>query len=68
MRKQSAISNQQSALVEVLTKVYGFTNRMKVSLSFKDIDATFKTLNELSEYLVSIDVTDTPPPPPTRTR
>lgn len=43
-------------LVEVLTKVYGFTNRMKVDLAFKDTDAAFKTLNELSDYLISVDV------------
>lgn len=40
----------------ILTKVYGFTNRLKALLAFKDIDASFKTLSELSEYLVSVDV------------
>lgn len=41
--------------VEILTKVYGFVNRIKICLAFKDIAGIWKVVNELSEYLVSVD-------------
>lgn len=43
-------------LTEILTKIYGFTNRLKFFLAFDDVENSFKVLNEISEYLVSIDV------------
>jgi len=45
---------------EILTKVYGFVNRGKVCLAFKDMVGAFNVLNELSEYLVSVDCAPTP--------
>lgn len=46
--------------VEILTKVYGFVNRIKVCLAFSDILGAWKVVNELSEYLVSVDCAPTP--------
>jgi len=46
--------------VEILTKVYGFVNRLKVCATFKDIAGIWKLLNELSDYLVSVDCAPTP--------
>ena len=46
--------------VEILTKVYGFVNRGKVCLTFNDIPGAWKVLNELSDYLVSVDCAQTP--------
>lgn len=45
--------------VEILTKVYGFVNRIKVCLAFKDIAGIWKVVNELSDYLVSVDCAPT---------
>jgi hypothetical protein len=45
--------------VEILTKVYGYVSRIKVCLAFKDIAGIWKVVNELSDYLVSIDVCPT---------
>lgn len=45
--------------VEILTKVYGYVNRIKVCLAFKDIAGIWKAVNELSNYLVSVDVCPT---------
>lgn len=43
-------------LVDVLTKVYVFVNRMKIQLALQDVEGSFGVLNSLSDYLVSIDV------------
>lgn len=45
--------------IEILTKVYGYVNKIKVRLTFKDINGIWKVINELSDYLVSIDVSET---------
>lgn len=42
--------------IEILTKVYGYVNRIKVCLAFKDIAGIWKAVNDLSDYLVSVDV------------
>jgi len=42
--------------IEILTKVYGFVNRIKVCLALKDLAGIWKVVNELSDYLVSVDV------------
>ena len=51
------------ALKEVLTKVYGLSNRLKVDLALKDDQGAWNTLNELNDYLVSIEITPFEPPP-----
>jgi hypothetical protein len=43
-------------LVEVLTKVYVYVNRIKVELALEDIDGVWSAVNALSDYLVSVDV------------
>ena len=45
--------------VEILTKVYGYVNRIKICLAFKDILGVWRVVNELSDYLVSIDCAPT---------
>lgn len=45
--------------IEILTKVYGYINRIKVCLAFKDIVGIWKIVNELNDYLVSVDVSPT---------
>lgn len=47
-------------ITKILIKIYGFTNKIKVCLAMKDIDAAFAVTNELNDYLVSIDVGDVP--------
>lgn len=46
-------------IAEVLTKVYGFINQIKVCLSLNDIDGVWKNVNKLSDYLVSIEIRPT---------
>lgn len=41
--------------VEILTKVYGYVNQIKVCLALNDIAGIWKVVNELSDYLVSVD-------------
>lgn len=43
-------------IVEILTKIYGYVNKIKVELAFQNIVGIWKIVNELSNYLVSIDV------------
>lgn len=45
--------------VEILTRVYAYVNRIKVYLAFKDIAGIWHVVNELSEYLVSVDCAPT---------
>jgi hypothetical protein len=47
--------------VEILTKVYGYVNRIKTHLAIGDIAGVWKVINEISDYLVSVDCTPTPP-------
>lgn len=45
--------------IEILTRVYAYVNRIKVYLAFKDIASIWQVVNELSEYLVSVDCAPT---------
>ena len=42
--------------VEILTKVYGYVNRIKIALSFDNTPGVWDVVNGLSDYLVSVDV------------
>lgn len=41
--------------VEILTRVYAYINKMKVYLALKDIAGVWHVINELNNYLISID-------------
>ena len=43
--------------VKILTQVYGHVNRIKVFLALKDISGVWDAINDLSDYLVSVDCT-----------
>ena len=44
---------------EILTKVYGYVNLIKVRLAFDDIAGIWEAVNDLSDYLVSVDCAPT---------
>ncbi len=48
-------------ITEILTKIYGYINRIKVELAFMNIAGVWNAINELSDYLISIDVSDEKP-------
>lgn len=47
---------QQPPISEILTRIYALINKVKVWLAISDTGAAFKTINEMTEYILSIDV------------
>lgn len=47
-------------LTDVLTRVFGLVNQAKVELSLNNPIGAFEALNRISEYLVSVDISEDP--------